>query len=124
LSIENLNAFFVAANESALTNPLNIIILTFQNFNVLTLIITVVCIVGLFLLRNKLHKIPLIAALVVLGIAVNFKHIFLNYDDLCLYPEVDCKFYIIKISNIVPPALQKMIMLVPSAAVMSVVLVF
>jgi hypothetical protein len=81
-----MNAFFVAANESALTNPLSIVILTFQNFNVLTLIITVVCIVGLFLLRNKLYKTPLIAVLVLLGIAVNFRHTFLNYDDLCLYP--------------------------------------
>jgi hypothetical protein len=91
---------------------------------VLTLIITVGCIIGLFLLRNKLNKIPLIAVLVIFGIIVNFKHKFLNYDDLCLYPEVDCKFYIIKISNIIPPALEKIIMLVPSAAVMTVVVVF
>ena len=79
LSIENLNAFFVAANSSALTNPLDIVKQTFQSFNIFTLLITIISIVVLFLLRNKLHKFPFIAVVVILGILINWKHVFLNY---------------------------------------------
>lgn len=105
LSIENIQAFFEAANSSALTSPLDIIIQTFQTFNILTLLITIVLIVILFLLRNKLDKVPFIAVVVILGMLINWKHTFLNYEDLCKYEGVDCKFYIVKLANMVPPGI-------------------
>jgi MFS superfamily sulfate permease-like transporter len=124
LSIENIGAFFAAANASALTNPLAIIALTFHNFNAFTLLLTVACVAALFLLRNKVNQIPFIGVVVLLGIIANWRHSFLSYEDLCGYPEVDCRFYIIKLSNIAPPSLERIIMLTPSAAVMAVVVIF
>lgn len=96
LSIENLPAFF-SSTTSAITNPITILKLTFSNFNVVTLILTIVSIVVLFLLRNKLHKIPFVAIFVLIGALINIKHIFLSYEDLCNYGGVDCTFYIIKL---------------------------
>ena len=51
LAIENIKAFFLASDETPLTNPLEIITLTFATFNVLTLGLTAACIVLMFLLR-------------------------------------------------------------------------
>ena len=91
-----MEAFFVATKENALTNPLQILILTFKQFNILTLGLTILSIFLMFLLRKRLAKIPLIALLVILGIIINWTHYFLSYQDLCAYEKVDCKFYIIK----------------------------
>lgn len=95
-----------------------------MKFNILTLGITIVSIIILFLLRNKLHTIPFISIFVVLGVIINIKHIFLNYKDLCAYPEVDCRFYIINTENMIPPKLEQIIMLIPAALVMTAVLIF
>lgn len=79
---------------------------------------------ALFLLRSKLNKFPAIAILVIIGIIINYDHFFLDYEDLCNYPEVDCKFYIVKLENMIPPGIEKLILMIPSAAVMNVVLIF
>lgn len=107
-----------------MTNPLNAIIQTFAQFNVLTLGLTIASLVILFLLRNKLHTIPFITIFVILGAVINIKHIFLNYGDLCTYTGVDCRFYIIKTENMIPPKLEQIIMLIPAALVMTAVLIF
>lgn len=95
----------MAAGSSALTNPWDIIVLTFKNFNILTLLITIVCLGVLFVLRNKLTQVPLVSILVLVGILINYKHIFKDYGDMCKYPEVDCKFYIVKLENMIPPGI-------------------
>ena len=105
MAIENINAFFVTSSSNALTNPWNIVILTFKKFNILTLFITIVSIWGLFMLRSKLNKFPAIAFLVIFGMVINYNHYFQDYKDLCNYPEVDCKFYIVKLENMIPPGI-------------------
>lgn len=59
--------------------------------------ITIACISALFVLRSKLTRVPLVSILVLIGILINYKHMFKDYGDMCKYPEVDCKFYIVKI---------------------------
>lgn len=83
--------------------------LTFSTFNVITLGLTCVCILLMFLLRAKLQKIPFIALLVVLGIIINWTKIFTSFEDLCAYKgpnnelNVDCTFYILNVKNLIQP---------------------
>lgn len=86
--------------------------------------ITIASLVILFLLRNRLHKIPFITIFVILGVLINIKHYFKNYEDLCSFTGVDCRFYIIKTENMIPPRLEQIIMLIPAALVMTAVLIF
>lgn len=97
---------------------------TFQSFNILTLLLTIGCLAALFLLSDKLNKLPLIAILVILGVVINIPDIFQNYQDLCKYEGTDCKFYIIKLENIVPPSISRILGLIPAAAVLTIILIF
>lgn len=90
----------------------------------LTLALTVVSIIIIYLLRNKLNKIPFIAFLILLGIFINYKHHFKSYEDLCLYEGVDCKFYIIKIENLIQPTLAQIFALIPASIVMTFIVTF
>lgn len=92
-----MEAFFVASKENPLTSPIDIIILTFQQFNYITLGLTILSIFAMFFFRERLQRFPLIAFLVILGILINWTHYFLSYQDLCAYTNVDCKFYILKV---------------------------
>lgn len=97
--------FFIAANENALTSPLEIIQKTFHEFNWITLAITIVCIIILFILREKLNSIPFIGIFIVLGIAINWTHIFKSFEDLCQVQGVDCTFYIVNTDNLIRPTI-------------------
>ena len=85
---------------------------------------TVASILLIYLLRNKLNKIPFIAFLVLLGILINIKHHFKSYEDLCAYEGVDCKFYIIKIENLIQPTLAQIFALIPASLVMTAITIF
>ena len=61
------------------------IILTFQQFNYITLALTILSILAMFVFRKKLERFPLIAFLVIIGILINWTHYFLSYQDLCIY---------------------------------------
>lgn len=124
LSIENINVFFTAANENALTSPLEIIKETFKEFNWITLSITIVCIILLFILREKLNAIPFIGIFIVLGIAINWTHYFKSFEDLCTVEGVDCTFYIVNTDNLIQPTLEQIVKLLPAACVMTVIIVF
>ena len=74
-----MEAFFVASKENPLTSPLEILTLTFQKFNILTLALTIVSIALMFVFRNRLERFPVIAVLVILGILINWGHSFMSY---------------------------------------------
>jgi len=71
------------ASEPSLTSPFNTLQKIFKSFNVLTLILTICCLIILFLIRGKLEKIPLIGIMVVLGFLINIGHQFKSFIDLC-----------------------------------------
>lgn len=71
------------ASEPSLTSPFNTLQKIFKSFNVLTLILTISCLIILFLIRGKLEKIPLIGIMVVLGFLINIGHQFKSFIDLC-----------------------------------------
>jgi hypothetical protein len=54
LAIENIEAFFILAEESSLARPFVVLQKLFEHFNVLTLVLTVQAIIMMFLMRGKL----------------------------------------------------------------------
>ena len=78
----------------------------------------------MFLLRNRLEKLPIIAFLVLIGIVINWTHYFMSYEDLCAYANVDCKFYILKVDNLLAPEWKKLLGLIPAAIVMTAIIIF
>lgn len=127
-----MEAFFISSTSSPLTNPLEILLKLFYEFQVLTLALTIGSIVVMLILRDKLNKVPFIAILVILGIALNWKKFFLSAEDLCNYrdpehpdePYVDCAFYILKLENLKILSIGEIITLIPAALVLSAVLLF
>lgn len=78
----------------------------------------------IYYLRKRLIKVPFIGIIVLLFILINTKHFFKRYEDLCSMPDVDCKFYLVKLENMIPPSFEKIILMIPSAIVMTAVLIF
>ena len=68
---------------SPLTSPLTTLNVMFSEFNVLTLGLTIGSIVVMIILKDRLSRIPFIALLVVLGIAINWTGIFESAKNLC-----------------------------------------
>jgi MFS superfamily sulfate permease-like transporter len=93
------------SEEEAMSSPFNVLNLLFESFNVITLILTVVLLVLMFLLRKKLAKIPLIGIMVIIGVLANMQHQFKSYSDICALEEVDCKFYVVDTRNLQEPVL-------------------
>lgn len=112
------------ASESALSSPFEMLKEIFAQFNVLTLVLTIVSICLLFLLRGRLERIPLIGILVIIGIIANWNHLFKSYIDLCNEKGVNCKFYIINPDNIKIPVLNEIIEVIPAAFIMTIILIF
>ena len=71
------------SEEEAMTSPFNVMNLLFENFNVITMILTIVLLIVMILLRKKLSKIPLIGIMVIIGVLANMQHQFKSYSDIC-----------------------------------------
>lgn len=98
--------------------------MTFEKFNVITLALTVLSIVLMFVLKERLAKIPFIGVLLILGIVINWSHYFLSYEDLCKVEKVDCNFYVLKLENIAIPHLKQIVSMLPAAVVMAAIVSF
>ena len=78
-----MDAFFMMSEEQFTSSPFKVLNLLFESFNMVTLIITIVLLILMFILRKRLEKIPLIGIMVIIGILANLKHPFKSYSDLC-----------------------------------------
>ena len=110
----------------------------FSEFNVLTLGLTIGSIILMILLKDRLNRIPFIALLVIVGIAINWTGIFESAKNLCaddiVIPsatngdpiplEIDCHFYVLKLENLQVPRFEELITLIPAALVLGAVIVF
>lgn len=78
----------------------------------------------MFVLKERLAKIPFIGVLLILGIGINWSHYFLSYEDLCKVEKVDCNFYVLKLENIAIPHLKQIVSMLPAAVVMAAIVSF
>ena len=62
--------------------------------------------------------------MVIIGIIINIGHKFKSYSDLCKMENVDCEFKIIDYSKLKEPTLAELIEVLPSAIVLTVVLIY
>ena len=94
----------------------------------LTLSLTIIIIVLMVIFKNHISNIPVIAILVVAGIAVNWSGYFQTYSNLCSYKtetwSVDCEFYILKWEALIMPQIHELLGLIPAALVLTAVLIF
>lgn len=62
--------------------------------------------------------------MVLLGALLNIGDKFKSYSDLCLMDSVNCEFKIIDYSKLKEPTLAELIEVLPSAMILTVVLVY